>query len=450
MSAGAPGRPGPVDRYGLPAGDPLAARLFPPLPGRVEWGLERTRRILKEVGDPHLAVPVLHVGGTNGKGSVARIWASVLREAGLRVGLNSSPHLVAFRERILVNGAPLPDSRLEAAAAVLRPFFLREAPSFFEATTILAFLAMAEAGVDVAVIEVGLGGRLDTTNVVQPVLTAITNISGDHREYLGESLTEIAHEKAGILKPGIPAFTATDDPEALGELMRQAARVGAPLVHVPHPVGAFSLGGSRLRLETERWGPLELLSPLIGEHSLRNIALAVRALEALPSRFPIPGPAVVAGVAEARIPGRFQVVREGGRSWVLDVAHNPAGVEALLSTLRVVDPPRPWIGIVGILSDKEVEGMLPPMGGSFDRMVLTVPDSAPPARRWNPLAASALLPSGTGHAEPDLRRALLWAQNEAAPGGTVVVCGSSHTVGDVLLEKGWIPVEALPLPDDSG
>ncbi len=442
--------PGLASHSGPPADDPLAARVLPELSGEVKWGLDRMERILAALGDPHLDYLVLHVAGTNGKGSVARIWAEVLMAAGLSTGLYTSPHLVSFRERILVNGRPLPDELLVEWARDLKPLLAREAPSFFEAATALAFLSFSRAGVEAAVVEVGLGGRLDATNVVRPVLAVVTSLGLDHTEMLGGSLAEIAREKAGIFKPGLPVFTAVEDPSALAVLQAEAAEREARLRRVRVPGGRIRIAGVELELETDRWGPLTLESPMTGKHQLENIALAVSALEALPPRIPLSVGAVKSGVQHARVPGRFQVERRGARTWILDIAHNVSGARALRETLEAVAAPRPRAAIVGILADKPWEAILRELAPVVDHFILTVPRSAPALRRWRPEDALPLFPPGRVCVRPDPGAALEEARRVVPPTGSVIVTGSIYTVGEALACLGRIPEEALPVPFESG
>jgi len=447
--------------YGPPAGDPLAARLFPPLPGKVTWGLDRMQRILAAVGSPHRAYPSLLVGGTNGKGSVAHIWARVLHAAGLRVGLYTSPHLVHFRERILVEGEPLADEFLEEVADELRSPLVKRQPSFFEATTALALTAFARAEVDVAVLEVGMGGRLDAVNVVEPILCAVTNVGLDHQEMLGGTRAAIAREKAGIFRPGVPAFTSASHPEAVQVLVEEAMALGIPLARIAPAPGRTVFDGTtlwnELRLRTLVWGELELRTPLLGAHQRSNVALAVRALGGLPPRLVPPRRAVVEGVAAARVPGRLQVEEEGPRRYILDVAHNLEGVETLVAALEelagaaegAVAAPR--VAVVGILADKPVDAMLQALATAVDRVVLTTPPSAPDGRRWDPVAVAArfeaarlevIPPEGVRpgavpfEAVPQLAEALDRARALTADGGTVVVTGSFYTVGGALTALG--------------
>jgi dihydrofolate synthase / folylpolyglutamate synthase len=429
-------------------GDPLPGKLFPPLPGEVRWGLERTRRILAATGEPLRTTPVLHVAGTNGKGTVARVWSEVLRAAGYRVGLYTSPELLSFRERFLVDGRPIQDERLLAWADELRPILIREGPTYFEAATALAFLAFEREEVDVAVMEVGLGGRLDATNVVSPVVTAITSVSMDHEAMLGSSVIAIAREKAGIFKPGVSAFAASDDPAVIGALTREAATLGVPLTRVLNPGGTYTVDGLRVTLATRRWGELDLESPLVGRHQLHNVALAVRSLQVLPPRVAVTAGAVVRGVAAARVPGRFQVEREEGLSWVLDVAHNPGSAAALAATLTSVELPEPRVGVVGMALEKDHGAFLGTLQPVLDHLILTVPPSMLADRRWQPEALLEGFPGA--RLETDFETALALGRELAGKGGVIVVTGSSAIVGDTLRHLDRIPLEALPVSGDFG
>ncbi len=427
----------------------LVSELFPRLTGGIRWGTDKTARLLASVGDPQRRFRSVHIGGTNGKGSVSATIASVLGAAGHRTGLYTSPHLCTFRERIQIQGEPISETALVDAARRLWPAVRREEPSFFEATTAIAFLAFAEAGVEIAAVEVGLGGRLDATNVVEPEVAVITNIARDHAEYLGETLEVIAREKAGIIKPDVPLVTAEGVAEVQAVLRARAREVGAPF-HLLEPDAvdrvSFDLEGTRFRIHTEAWGELELHTPLIGAHQARNTALAVRALELLPPDLR-PGPeAVVRGVASVRWPGRFDRRRIGDRTWVFDAAHNAAAAEALARVLRMLEPNRPLVFLVGILSDKDWAAMLEPLLEVADALVLTVPPSAPVHRRWDPNAAAAMLGDARAVVRPDFGNALEEAR-VLARDGTIVVTGSFHTVGDALAALGQAPfgVDA-PLP----
>lgn len=417
--------------------------LFPDAPGAVDWGLDRMRAALAELGDPHRRYRCLHVGGTNGKGSVASTWASILQRHGDRTGLYTSPHLCSFRERIMVGGVPVPAARLVETAARLRPLASDLRMSFFEATTLLALVVFAEAEVDSACVEVGLGGRLDATNIVEPEVAAITNVALDHQEYLGDSLEEIAREKAGIIKPGVPIVTAEGRPAVLEVLRARAKEVGAALHRVEpwRDIADLRLGpaGTRFTLRAGTGRRLELETPLPGAHQAANAALAVRALKLLsdpPSR-----EAMTTGVASVRWPGRGQIRRIDDRLFIFDVAHNVAGVEALVRVLADLAPPRPIVLLTGILGDKDWSRMLPPLVDLADRAVFTVPSSAPAERLWNPHEVAQKVSRGTPIEVQDKVDTALVRATVLARGGTVVVTGSCHTVGDVLVVLGLSPFE---------
>jgi dihydrofolate synthase/folylpolyglutamate synthase len=413
----------------------LVRELFPRLTGGIRWGLERTQRMLESVGDPHLRYRTVHVGGTNGKGSVAAGIASVLRRTGLRTGLYTSPHLCTFRERIQIDGVPISEVDLLAAAERLWPVVAREEPTFFETTTAIAFDAFARADVDIAVIEVGLGGRLDSTNVIRPDAVVLTNVSLDHVQLLGPTIESVAREKAGIIKAGVPVIAGESEGVAADVFRRRAAEVEAPLVLVrPDDLSGVETGlaGTRFTMDA-RWGSLDLRTPLPGVHQAMNAALAVRAIESLS----IPSATrehVVDGIAAVRWPGRLQIEHVGRATWIFDVAHNVAGVEALNGALRAMAPPRPLVALVGVLGDKDWRGMLRPLYEVADAVVLTLAPTAPDDRRWEPAAVLAEVPSPKAVVIEDFNAALMHAHDLAtrASSGSVVVTGSFHTVGDAL------------------
>lgn len=434
----------------------LTPWLFARTAGGVRWGLERTRELLADVGDPHRAFRSLHIGGTNGKGSVAALAAAALRESraargGGPVGLYTSPHLVSFSERMGIDGAPAPDEMVLAAAERLRPAIERTGATFFEATTAIAFLCFAEAGVEVAAIEVGLGGRLDATNVVTPMACAITNISLEHTDHLGDTIPAIAREKAGILKHGVPAVTGiaggAGGDEGVGEALRAireaAESVGAPL-HELDRIARVELlettaAGTTFRLESRAWGDRTLRLPMPGEHQARNAALAAELLALLPREVRPDWSSIDRGFGGVKWPGRLQVERIRGTTWVFDVAHNPAGAETLAAALDRFELPRPHVLLFGALADKDVRAMLHPLLSRVDAAVLTSPDGAPADRRWNPSAAAADLAAEDAPGPPLPRPRVIPNLHEAlrraatlAPHGTIIVTGSFHTVGEAL------------------
>jgi dihydrofolate synthase/folylpolyglutamate synthase len=425
-------------------GDIPLDRVFPPLPTGVPWGLERTQDLLREIGNPETAYPTLHVGGTNGKGSLAAVWANILKEEGKRVGLYTSPHLCSFRERFQINGRPVGTTTLLDAADEIREPVGRLGLTFFEAATALAFHLFSKLDLDFGLVEVGLGGRLDSTNVITPKLTAITNVALDHAEYLGFTLEEIAGEKAGIIKAGVPIITAERD-AALRDIFRtRADEVGAPFfaINPAEEVDALEVSprGNSFELETRSWGRLALRSPLPGRHQAANVALAIRSLELLPDDLRPGRQSVIEGVEGVWWPGRLQI-HEGPRGkWVFDVAHNTAGVRALANSLRRLAFPDPIVLLVGIQGDKDWRSMLPPIFQMAGEAVLTQPPSVPPERRWDPLEAAGAVKSRPNlHIIQRFEEALNVARSIAGQEGTVVVTGSHHTVGDAMNVLGIPP-----------
>jgi dihydrofolate synthase / folylpolyglutamate synthase len=379
--------------------------------------------LLDVLGRPERHFPAIHVGGTNGKGSTCAFLAAELQARGLRVGVYSSPHLVSPCERVTVDGIPISEDAFAQWTTQLRPHIERVDASFFEATTAIAFADLAARGVDVAVVEVGLGGRLDATNVITPLVSVVTKIALEHADYLGPDVKGIAREKAGIAKPHVPFVTGETDPELRVELVREAERRGAdPVVLIdttrqPAP-------GTRLGLR--------------GAHQIANAWTALAALGQLPAPFSPAGVEMPASFAHAYVPGRFDVRGK----WIFDVAHNPDGMEVLVAALREHAPPRPLHALVGIRNDKEWRRMLELLGPAVDRLVLTVPPSVPLLQRWS---ADDLVGQADGRTggpktrfDPDFDHALREIQEDAA---TVLVTGSFHTVGDALGRlPGFAPV----------
>lgn len=412
--------------------------LFRRTTGVWRLGLQRVTQFLHAVGNPHLAYPAFHVAGTNGKGSTVAYLDGLLRAAGFRVGRYTSPHLVDFRERIAVNGEAMPP---EAIVAWLDTHSRRVdeiGATFFEVTTTMAFDWFRQANVDVAVIEVGLGGRLDATNVVHPVAASVTSIGYDHQDWLGVTLEEIAGEKAGVFKPGVPAIIGDTKPNVQAVLRRAAAEVGsAPVLvrgvdfEVSEPdvriTGTeFTLSGAHPSLASLHL-PLTLHTGLVGRYQAANAAVAITMLAAA-------GPAwqrAVDGVATAlpsiRLPGRFH--RHG--AWIFDVAHNTEGARTVVETLAVTEVPRPLWAFVTVLNDKDWRGILHTLAPAVDGFIITEAPTAPASRRWDAVVAGEEARS-TGRAvivEPDFERAMQRATAEAA---TIVATGSFHTVGDVM------------------
>ncbi len=396
---------------------------------QIKFGLETTRALLADVGDPQSLFPIVHVGGTNGKGSVTQLIAGALRVAGWSVGTYTSPHLVSFRERIAVDGIPIGEEAVAMWTARLRPLSDRLGATFFETTTAMAFADLAARGAEIAVIEVGLGGRLDSTNVVRPIASVVTKIEMDHQKYLGETLEAIAREKAWIAKPGAP-FVVGEARSELVEVLRAeadaAVRSLAPAARADVRV---------VPSDQEYSAPLSLL----GAHQRRNAAVAAAVLQALPAPYRPDVEAVARGFESATVPGRLD--RRG--KWLFDVAHNPDGVAALCRALGELNPPRPIHALVSILGDKAWPEMLVQLDRVVDRGVLTVTPSAE-GRRWDLEWLRRWLKDPTRPPAraawqllPEFAEALKRVQEGA---GTVLVTGSFHTVGDVMETLGLGPV----------
>ncbi len=400
----------------------------------IRMGLDHLRGLAAELGSPERATPAVIVAGTNGKGSVASLLAAIAGAAGLATGLYTSPHLERPEERIRVSGATIPPEEL---AGLLREILAAAArlghasPTYFEAMTMAAFLCFARRGVDLAVLEVGMGGRLDATNLANAAIAVVSAIGLDHQEFLGSTLSLIAREKAGVLRPGRPAILAPQVHEAQAALVEEAARRGASVVEVAHEVRGLEvalrgLAGLRLRFATAR-RDYELDTALAGRHQAWNVATAVVAAErfaeaGLPA---LDGGAIVAGVAACRWPGRLEAIAVAGTrtTVLLDAAHNADGCAALATFLDELD--RPFTLLFGALADKDVRAMLPPLAARAERVVLSRPDSP---RAAAPEALAELLPEpGAATIAPEIGGALA----SALAGGPdlVVACGSIFLIG---------------------
>lgn len=421
--------------------DPLAELLAARPISAARWGLEGIEALLAALGHPERSFESIHIAGTNGKGSTAAVIAALLSEHGFRVGLYTSPHLQDVRERFLIDGAPADEALLQRLAARIGALPEAGPASYFEVTTALAFALFAARDVEWAVVETGLGGRLDSTNVLRPRVTCVTSIGLDHATFLGDTLEAIAHEKAGIFKRGVPAVLGERNPSIRGVLAGVAGALGAPVETLGERSGIevedITLGGTAFRYRSPAFPDgLRLHTPLVGEHQARNAGLALLSLEAAGVR--LRAGAVEAAVTRTRVPGRFEVRREGDALWILDIAHNREAMAALLECLSRVDPPRPWVSLVSVLDDKPWADMVEMLRQAADAIILVSPASTPPDRRWDvELVRERFAAFPQVSAEADLERALGSAR-ERSDDGTVLVTGSAHTVGDVrgILEAG--------------
>ncbi len=396
-----------------------------------KFGLERTETLLDAVDNPHRAFPVLHVAGTNGKGSAVATAEALLRGRGLRVGKYTSPHLVDFRERIMVNDAAISGQEVVSFVERWTPLVERIGATFFEATTVLAFAHFRDQRVDVGLIETGLGGRLDTTNVVDPVSAGVISIGFDHMEYLGETLDEIASEKAGIFKPGRPAVIGEPDPRIREVLAVRAQAAGASEVRVVAErtrVEALTVDGHGTEFVLTALGDRQRLhTPLTGAHQAANLAFTLEWLDAAGPRFAVSLADAASRLEAIHIPGRFQ---QTGK-YLFDVAHNGDGARVLARTLGRVEPPAPVVALVCALGDKDWREMLDALAPRVARFVFTNAPTAPESRAWRleDVAAFASQRGWAYEAIADFDVALARAERT---GATVLVTGSFHTVGDAM------------------
>ncbi|MBX3369062.1 MAG: bifunctional folylpolyglutamate synthase/dihydrofolate synthase [Nitrospira sp.] len=400
----------------------------------IKLGLETIRTLLARVGDPHRRYPVLHIGGTNGKGSTAAMTASILQASGHRVGLYTSPHLIDFRERIRVNGEMIPESRVIHGVELLRAASAPDlAPTFFEFTTALAFHHFAECQVDVVVLEVGLGGRFDATNVVEPLAAAITTIGLDHEAYLGSTTEAIAMEKAGIIKPGVPVVLGRIGEPASRVIEERASTVGAPVLRLdrdfrcegssPTDCGYTGFG---LRLD-------HLSCPLQGRFQLDNLACSLALIELAHERgVTVTETSVRAGLQQVAWEGRLEIVGQEPTVMV-DGAHNPAAATVLaeyLSEWKRVRPAARLCLIVGMMRDKHPREFLAPLLPLIDTLILTQAD-LPRAALGSELRLLLEHDAPFAQVAPTPSDALAMAKHSAAASDVVCVTGSLMLVGEI-------------------
>lgn len=393
-------------------------------------GLDRILALLKSLDHPERACRFVHVAGTNGKGSVCAMIESSLRAAGIRTGLFTSPHLVEPTERIRIDGAPVSSDEFaaafdqvhRAAERLLADGVLDSHPTYFETVAAMALVLFRDSRAETAILEVGLGGRLDATNVVHPQLCVITPIDYDHEAFLGKSLEAIAAEKAGILKPGVPAVLAPQRPEIEALLDRRAAEIGAPVVKACRWQAEeldLDPAGSRFVTRGPAWLPIEC--PLAGEHQVSNALTAIAALHALG----IPHEAIVQGIAKVRWPGRLERVA-CRPDIILDGAHNPAGARALVRYIeRFCDGRRVWL-IYSAMRDKAVTEMAGILFPHAEQVILTAPHYP---RALHPGTIRDLVDHPRLHVAAGLPEALKMLE-QAAPEDVAFITGSLFLVGE--------------------
>jgi dihydrofolate synthase / folylpolyglutamate synthase len=393
-----------------------------------KFGLENTRRLAALAGHPEEKLRFIHVAGTNGKGSTCAMLEGIYRAAGLRVGLFTSPHLVSFRERIQVNRQLISEGEVVRLVAEFLPrlkqFPAEHHPTFFEAVTVMALQFFAEQKCDLVIWETGLGGRLDATNIVTPLASVITNIAFDHQQWLGDTLEKIAAEKAGIIKPGIPVVTATNEAEALTVIESVAREKDAPITKIGQACG-------------RSWADRMPALSLTGAHQKVNAALALATVEILQPQIPVAGENIREGLATVSWPGRLQfVTRASGQKILLDSAHNAAGAEALRAALESEFAGVRPVFIFGALADKkwlEICQILAPLAAK----VFTVPVAS------DRTAAAAELAAAFHSANPQIESVpaanFAEALNACDKDVFVMVTGSLYLVGEALELLGLSP-----------
>lgn len=404
----------------------------------IKLGLERMEKILGELGNPHLKYKTVHITGTNGKGSVSVMIASVLSAAGYKVGLYTSPHISDFRERIQIldeNGKRMIEERdvcriMEKIKQIADKY--PEPLTYFEAGTLLAFQYFAEQDIDFGVIEVGMGGRLDATNIIRPEVSVITTIALEHTQYLGKDLVSIAREKGGIIKNETPLITGVTG-EALEALKEICKQKNASLIHVGTDIGyerkgsdingqVFDVAGILGRYENMR-------TKLLGKYQVFNAAVATGAIECLKKKgVLIPEGSIYDGISSAFIPGRFEIL-SSSPTIVLDVAHNPQAAQALADTIRSIKNGRLNV-VLGIMKDKDIKSFVQSFSGIADLIIATKPKTK--------RAADPHIISGEAQAcgmqtmiIEDVRKAFEYAKFISKPEDIICVTGSFYTVGEV-------------------
>ena len=387
----------------------------------IKPGLERLVLLLADLGNPHGSLHAVLVGGTNGKGTVARVTAAALQHSGQRVGLFTSPHLHTFGERLLINGEQPTNEVLAKLITRIKPIAERHEATFFEIVTALALLYFAEQRVDYAVLEVGLGGTYDATNIVFPVASAVVSVALDHTEILGDTIGAIAGDKAGIFRAGLPAITGATG-EALAVLTERAAHIGAPLANtadIEITVHEHSLTGQRFTLRTPS-ETVQVTTPLIGVHQPSNLAVAYLLCRALG----VPTSAFVHAAAHAQHAARLEVL-PGEPTWLVDGAHNPAAAEALASTLTTTGT-KPAVLLLGTSHEKDQRELAHILGPVAPHIVVAAAEHSP---RATPVAElQELLPCA--HAASSIEAAMAKAR-ELAAGGLVLVAGSLFIAAEV-------------------
>ena len=432
-----------------------------------KFDLAHMRVLLEALDHPERRFPGVLIAGTNGKGSTAATLAAILEASGLRTGLYTSPNLIRINERIRIHDQEIGDHEFallhdvvdRTAERLVSEGDLPWHPSFFEMLTAIAFEYFAQRKVEIAVLEVGMGGRLDATNVIEPRVSVITDISLDHQKYLGNTVAEIAREKAGIIRPGGVVVTLPQQPQANDVIGNTILDLGAQAVSAVPYVPPVSPGSGRYLVAAERGHgresifrpayvsryPLQVMgkqiqveTPLVGRHQLRNVALAIAAAEELGKQgFPVTADSIERGIPRTHWPGRFQVIpaNAGWPERILDVAHNPAGAWSLRSTLSAVYEDRPLTMVFGAMRDKAIGEIAEILFPLAERVIATQADS-PRSATAQEIREAAVRTATEIEDAPEVSSALERARALAGPQGLVVVTGSIYIVGEAMRALG--------------
>ncbi|MBF0477239.1 MAG: bifunctional folylpolyglutamate synthase/dihydrofolate synthase [Deltaproteobacteria bacterium] len=396
----------------------------------IKFGLNSTQNLLAGLGDPHVGQKYVHIAGSNGKGSVAATLQTMLTAAGYRVGLYTSPHLVRFNERFRIGNTEISDAAvLDMTNALMKAMSSDEPPTFFEAVTAMALAYFKEQAVDLAIMETGMGGRLDATNVITPQVCMITEISLEHQDLLGTTLNQIAFEKAGIIKPQVPIITTARQPAALEVIEKRCHDLQAPLIRIGRDVryrANRNHGFDYYGLEEQLRG---LVPALKGHHQFRNMAGALATAEVLRQQgWSLTQEHLVAGLTQVQWPGRLEKVLDHPPVY-LDGAHNPAAAKVLAEELKDLAAGRKLTLVLGIMADKDKSGILRLLVPLADNLILT---RTAYARAADPAELAGLLPAGHHNVtiEPSLPQAIELAIRTAGDNGLAVITGSLFTVGE--------------------
>jgi dihydrofolate synthase/folylpolyglutamate synthase len=404
------------------------------------FDLDRMRNLLKKLGNPQEQFKSIHVAGTKGKGSTCAMTAAMLQANGYKVGLYTSPHLTDIRERIQINGEMIPTADFARLVRLVEPIVAKSKPipSYFDVLTAIAFKYFAEKGVQIAVVETGLGGRLDSTNVIKPEVTAITSISKDHMAQLGNTLGKIATEKGGIFKPGVPALSVLQDPEAERSLQQCAERAGAPLEIVGKEIefsyrfeSSRMLGPhNRVCLSTPNTKFEHLAVPLVGEHQAINCGLALSIIDKLKGRgFVINDMKAIEGLKALSMPGRMEQIAVNPRV-IVDGAHNAASVDAFMRAIGQHVPYDSMVLIFGCCSDKDVTGMLEKITGGADKVIFTKVNNIRTADPHELAAQYTELYGKMAQVAGSLEEALSIANRAVTKEDLISITGSFYLVGE--------------------